>query len=228
MTILMYHSIPLTSTNPYAVLVDRFREQMQWLATQGYTVTSLEKALSHRLPADWIVLTFDDAYQTVADNAVPIMLALGFSATVFVPAGLVGGTNVWDDGTYPEETLASWDDLRALREAGLGIGSHTITHARLTRLGPRARFREIAHSRRMIAHELGIALSTFSYPWGGWSPSTEALVRLAGYRAAVVGDAQRGVSCRHRFRLNRVQIDASTDMPSFVSIFSTDEAAKLP
>lgn len=212
MKILMYHSIPTVCTSPYSVSAERFEQQMRCLVARRCTVTSLELALQHGLPRDWVVLTFDDAYRSVIDNAVPLLVQLGFSATIFVPTGLVGGTNTWDSDQYPEEPIASWDDLRGLSKAGFGLGSHTVSHARLTSLSWVARYREIAQSRAMLADAIGSPPLTFSYPWGSCSPSTAGAVRCAGYRAAVVTDNRGGSPLvPARFRLPRLQIDAADD-----------------
>lgn len=220
MKILMYHSVPSlpSPANPYSVPVAQFCEQMELLASRNLTVTSLEDALDHSLPDDWVVLTFDDAYKTVLANAAPILADLGFRATVFVPTGCVGGTNLWDSGEYAEEPIAGWDDLMELNAAGIAIGSHTVTHARFTRLSICDRYREIMHSKRALEERLGTPIRTFSYPYGANSRISELIVRLAGYHAAVVGAASSEMnSGRHRFRLRRIQIEADTDLNSFVA-----------
>jgi peptidoglycan/xylan/chitin deacetylase (PgdA/CDA1 family) len=213
MTILTYHSIPVQPTSPYAVTVDQFRAQMEWLAAREFVGISLERALAADAPARSVVLTLDDAYRSITANAAPILSELGFSATVFVPAACVGGTNAWDAGAYPEESLATWEELRDWQARGFGIGSHGLTHARLTRLPWRERVHEIAHSRALLAEHVGTPPVTFSYPWGACSPATAWVAALAGYRAAVGSAKSRLVP--PRLRLPRLQVDAGTTLEGF-------------
>src|SRR5712692_9020835 len=65
-----------------------------------------EVALAERA----VVLTFDDGFDNFARVAFPELQARGWTATVFLPAGKVGGTNDWDGHPpgAPARTLMSW------------------------------------------------------------------------------------------------------------------------
>jgi peptidoglycan/xylan/chitin deacetylase (PgdA/CDA1 family) len=81
------------------------------------------------------------------------------------------------------------DDLRALAEAGMGIGSHTITHAVLTGLPEDEALHELAASRAMLEAALGQPVQHLAYPNGPGDTNFDAItMRLAaqaGYRSAV-------------------------------------------
>ena len=69
--------------------VDRFREQMGWLAAT-YEVVSLAEFVARLAAANSLnrvaTITFDDAYAGVFTSALPLLRALGLPATVFVVA----------------------------------------------------------------------------------------------------------------------------------------------
>jgi len=91
----------------------------------------------------------------------------------------------------PPERYASvsWDEIRRMCHAGIQIGAHSVTHARLAPL-PTERIRyELVESKRMIESRIDRECSSFAYPYGGPEDQTEiahALVREAGYSAGCV------------------------------------------
>src|SRR5207302_10042464 len=84
---LFYHRVA-DDRDELAVTPLRFREQMAFLAHEGYHVTDVVTAtgLLRRgdCPTRVIALSFDDGYRDVAENAMPILETYGFRATVFV------------------------------------------------------------------------------------------------------------------------------------------------
>lgn len=60
----------------------------------------------------------------------------------------------------------TWEMARALRDAGMAIGAHTVSHPILSRLSPERQAAEIAGSRDRIAAELGTVPRWFAYPVG--------------------------------------------------------------
>lgn len=80
-----------------------------------------------------LAVTFDDAFASVIDRALPILSALEVPATVFVPTGFMDarqplrwpGIDHWADSEYAHElTSMAWGDLTALAEHGWEVGSH--------------------------------------------------------------------------------------------------------
>ena len=97
-------------------------------APLGYETVSLGRALGLAgeapLPQRPLVLTFDDGTLDFWEHARPVLDLHGFSATLFVVTGHVGGESGWDrDLDEPDRPLMSWDQLRELDRAGYEIGS---------------------------------------------------------------------------------------------------------
>jgi peptidoglycan/xylan/chitin deacetylase (PgdA/CDA1 family) len=88
------------------------------------------------------------------------------------------------DRAFADRLLMSWDQVRALRKAGMDVQSHTRTHQVLRTLTPDALKDELEGSRADLEGELGEPVRALAYPVGNPledpSPIRVALKR-AGY-----------------------------------------------
>src|SRR5690349_18112330 len=192
--ILAYHAIADLSDDPvlaeYGVPPRLFEAQLDSLSRAGWTFVDLDSALAalageRALPRKALLLTFDDAYSDLLDLAAPILAARGLPGVVFVVAGKLGGTNEWDE-KHRATTLAllDADGLRAVAAQGIEIGSHTVSHRRLTKLAEDELEPEIADSATLLEQAGLPRPRVFSYPYGEWSPSIAAVARATGYEAS--------------------------------------------
>ncbi len=166
----------------------RFAEQMSYLATAGYQTVSIAAMLGledRPLPKRPVVLTFDDGTLDFWEHARPVLDRHGFSATLFVVSGHVGGRSSWDRALgEPDRPLMSWEQLRELQRAGFEIGSHTHNHQPLVGLSEDEARDELSRSRSTIAERLGQPPRFLAYPRGVYTERDKTLVREAGYDAA--------------------------------------------
>src|SRR5216683_1919592 len=130
--ILMYHSIAPYEHDPYQVTVSpaRFEQQMRWLRRRGLRGASVREVLDARASGcgpGLVGLTFDDGYADFAEYALPVLKQYGFSATVYVIAGRMGGDNEWDP-EGPRKPLLTSQQVRQVADAGIEIGSHGLRH----------------------------------------------------------------------------------------------------
>ncbi|BBL79328.1 polysaccharide deacetylase [Rubrobacter xylanophilus] len=190
--VLMYHSISSPSEGPDDLCVspERFEEQMLALRRAGLRGVSMRElcSASARGRARRLVgLTFDDAYRDFLEAAVPALERVGFTATVFAVAGMLGKENVWEHRSAEKRPRLALLDAAGLREAaerGMEVGSHTTTHPRLSRLEGEDLEREIGGSRRLLQEALGLPIEGLCYPYGDLSPAAVEAARRAGYRYA--------------------------------------------
>lgn len=83
----------------------------------------------------------------------------------------------------------SWDDLRGLDPELIEIGSHSCTHAVLSRCTRAQQLSEIADSKRVIEGRLGRPVDAFCYPHGrpqDFTPETESIAADCGFTSSVV------------------------------------------
>lgn len=187
----MYHSIGLLGEDPVRICTspERFEAQMGYLRRRnlrGVSVGELRRAAGSAAAGRLVGLTFDDAYEDFLSEAVPILERHGFTATVFAPAGRLGGFSdwSWDEGPSPRLRLLGPDGLREAAGRGMEVGSHTFGHVRLAGLGPDRLDKEVNRSRELLGEVLGDEVGGFSYPYGSVDRAAVDAVRSAGYAYA--------------------------------------------
>jgi peptidoglycan/xylan/chitin deacetylase (PgdA/CDA1 family) len=83
--------------------------------------------------------------------------------------------------------MLDWDQVRALARQDVTIGSHTMTHPRVSLLDTARAEHELLESRVALESTLGVGISLFAYPFGtsiDFDPETRHAVVKAGYRGA--------------------------------------------
>ena len=101
-------------------------------------------------------------------------------------------------------------DLSSIRERGVELGSHTVSHRNLAEIDPDAAREELTESVRWLRN-LGEDVSVVAYPGDSYTSATMRLAREAGYSAGLAVGG-RGVSPRDDlFGLPRFDI---TDRPA--------------
>jgi peptidoglycan/xylan/chitin deacetylase (PgdA/CDA1 family) len=185
--VLYYHRID-DAWHRSCVTPAAFRAQMRHLCEEGYRVVSLATlgstlAAGEGVAPRTVAITFDDGYADNHAHALPVLAELGLPATVFVTVGAMGGrlAVLRDHDPLPALT---WAQLREMLQAGLSVGSHTLTHPQLTALDAAALAHELAGSRAAIAAETGIETELFCYPRGDLDRRVREAVHAAGYRVA--------------------------------------------
>src|ERR687883_575325 len=81
--ILCYHAISDEWADPVAVSATRFADQLGLLSALGYRGVTFTEAVEEEPRGRRVAVTFDDAFRSVLDRALPILDALGWPATVF-------------------------------------------------------------------------------------------------------------------------------------------------
>ena len=140
-------------------------------------------------------LTFDDGHENFLQAAVPILENFGFSATVFVVAGLLGEENVWDQ--KPRMKLLEASDIREVSERGMEVGSHSMMHVKLSSVSPKTLEHEVRDSYQTLSEVLGNSVDGFCYPYGALDGDVVRAVRRAGYDYA----------CAYKARVERSAYD---------------------
>ncbi len=160
LVILCYHAAPVEKKHLLETQLDHIKESFPVLAAD----TDVSK-----LAQDAVALTFDDAFESVARIAIPMLRTRGLTATVFVPAGAMGSPPGWafDGGSGDQrEVVASAAELRGLDANTVSFGSHTLTHPRLSTLADAALEAEVAQSRAVLEGELARPIRTMAFPHG--------------------------------------------------------------
>jgi peptidoglycan/xylan/chitin deacetylase (PgdA/CDA1 family) len=157
-----------------------------------------------------VAITFDDGYDNLYTEALPILEKHGLTATVFVTTGHVGGSNEWEpEPGVPRLRHLSWEQIGGLSAAGIEIGAHTMSHPDLTSLSQAEAKGEIEGCKLKLEEFLGRDVKSFCYPYGTVSESARDMVARAGYSfactlASGMGRPDKDPLMLSRFGMNRI------------------------
>jgi peptidoglycan/xylan/chitin deacetylase (PgdA/CDA1 family) len=192
----------------------RFRQQVELMLDAGYsfvTVADFARRIGQDGPPRGLAaLSFDDGLRDNHAVVLPLLRELGIPATVYVTTGLIGGTYPWMDGAIP---MMNEDEIRALADAGVEIGAHTINHPDLSRLDQSECLHEMRESRRQLERITSRTVETFAYPACGYGDAAVAAAREAGFLAAVTCE---GRGSWDLLTIKRSLITGKDGLPSFL------------
>jgi len=216
--ILMYHQIdipPIRGTPLRGLVVHPkdFNNQMRWLKWIGYrglSMRDLEPYLAGKQQGRVFGITLDDGYKNNFDNALPVLMKYGFTATCYGVSSQIGGTNAWDAGLVAEKQLMGIQEWAGWLKSGMEIGAHTRTHADLTALSDDAAIEEISGCKTDFERELDCEVRHFCYPFGRFGSNHTDLVRKMGYLTATTTRRGRTQTNHNAMELPRVMVARAT------------------
>jgi len=186
-----------------SVSVCAFTAQLDWLVAHGYHTVLPRDVVAFwdhgaPLPVNPIILTFDDGSPDWYSTVFPMLQAHGLTAEFYVTLEHVGSS-------------ISWDQLRQMAAAGMGIGAHDVNHFQLTG-GPVVpasldvmRY-QVTEAKRVLESQLGVVVDSMAYVGGGYDAALIGIVQAAGYSSARA--VNRGTwqepGARYRLRVSRV------------------------
>lgn len=180
-SVLMYHALedrehPAGAKDPgeqlYVLQVSQFREQMEYLKREGYRTFLLDELQGL---AEWpdkaVVLTFDDGHESNYTLALPILQEFGFKAHFFVTTGWIG-----------TPYFMSEEQVKGLHKAGMGIGSHGVTHAFFDDMAKQECENEFLQSMDTLRDITGKKITLFSAPGGRVGTNVACLAESLGLK----------------------------------------------
>jgi peptidoglycan/xylan/chitin deacetylase (PgdA/CDA1 family) len=180
--VLMYHHLGTPPPgDPGGVLYvsrDLFRRQLRELRDAGYRSASPGEVLAPPgAPEKFVSITFDDGYEDAFREGLEPLAENGFRATMFLVSGRLGSGGP-SGATMGDVQVRDW------LAAGHRVGSHTVSHPRLSTI-PRGRAsEEITASKKGLEDRFGVPIEDFCYPYGDWDEAVRDMVAEAGYSTA--------------------------------------------
>ena len=176
--VLYYHAVPAQHR-------ERFARQLDLLLALARPLPSgLSAELAPGRP--YAMVTFDDGFVSVKENAAPELARRQIPWTIFVPSGCLGQTPAWlrnAPAAAHHDRVMTREELRALvNDPLVTIGSHTVAHAHLVEVGPERAVAELARSKADLEDIVERPVDQFSYPFGARTPALDEQAQAAGYR----------------------------------------------
>ena len=234
--ILMYHLVSPdrpSAFHSYTVTAADFRRQVRILSRLGCTAVSPDDLLvaqrgGRPLPRRAVLITFDDGFQHCLRHAAPVLHEAGFQATMYVVAGLLGGTSRWMADQGLELPLVSAAEVRELEQAGVRCESHSMTHPRLASLGTARIAEELARSRATLEDLTGHEVRHLAYPHGSYDGRVREEAVAAGYQSAYTTRPSKAVLSDDPLAMPRVKVDGRDGSRDFLARLVTGKDAGYP
>jgi peptidoglycan/xylan/chitin deacetylase (PgdA/CDA1 family) len=174
--ILIYHRVGV-GDREVDISTKVFEQQLTALQ-QHDRVLSLEEALDGRQGG--VVLTFDDGSRDLVETVMPALVEHKLPAVLYL------ATSLAVDTARNGSDLIVWRQLgEAVGTGLLTVGSHTHSHADLSRATEAEATDEMRRSKELIEDRLGKPCDHFAYPWGvGSTAAQRAASRL--FRSAAL------------------------------------------
>jgi peptidoglycan/xylan/chitin deacetylase (PgdA/CDA1 family) len=192
--VLIYYKVNSVPGNILSTPPQTLSRQLHFLK-EHYTVISPQQLTNFMtngglLPNRAVLLTFDDGYQDVYENAYPLLKEMGLKALIFPATDYIGNTIRFphDENLPMSNPALDWTQLRCMQDV-FTVGSHTQSHRVLTTLPLSVAKEEIFASKKILEDRLDCAVQFFCYPKGAagqFSQSLEDLVQAAGYIGSFV------------------------------------------
>jgi peptidoglycan/xylan/chitin deacetylase (PgdA/CDA1 family) len=183
-------------------------EQLKRL-TETVDIEDSKRSSSNRRQS---AVTFDDAFVSLVDNALPELRRLGIPCTIFVPTGALGRHPGWIGPAHPDagEVVAAPEVLRALaRDPLVGIGSHSVSHPNFRRLDDAQAREELSRSRTTLEELLGRPVRSFSFPHGAYTARSLQIAKECGYTRTYTIEPARLSGFDDEFTIGRVRVEPS-------------------
>ncbi len=177
-SIIYYHGIQKKD-------VCRFEKQMVYLAKNCRVVGVSEIGEVNADIRSAVAITFDDAFVSVLENAVPVLKKYGLTAGIFVPTDNLAQPPHWempDNCSEKNEIVMSSDQLSKLDKDGFAILSHSVSHPNLTLVDNDRLQSELQWSKNILEEILGHEIVGISYPHGAFDDRVCRLAKKIGYK----------------------------------------------
>jgi peptidoglycan/xylan/chitin deacetylase (PgdA/CDA1 family) len=206
--VLCYHRFEDNKRDQLAINPTEFRSQMKQLKDDGIAVISMKDFLAWRrgeksIPSKSCIITIDDGYISGYNVAWPILKEFGYPFTMFIYTNYVnvGGKSL------------TWTQLEQMRDAGVDIECHTVSHHDL-RHAPKGQdymtwlHNEIYTSKDILEQKLGISIVAFAFPYGTYNEVVRKMATEAGYQALFTVYGQHMGIDAHADQLGRYALDS--------------------
>jgi len=220
--ILTYHNFTTGESSSYRMNIDKFTKQMDYLATNGYSVISmselLERFSNNTLPSNPVVITIDDGYKATYTLAYPILKKYQFPATIFI----------YSDFIEKNTHSLTWKEIQIMAENNIEIGSHTISHCNLLkRINGETEtqylhriIKEISLSKEILENKTRKEVKYFAYPYGAYDSEMIQIAVQAGYQGIVNANNMNNDSFLDKLSLNRQIIFGQYTQDDFIGLLS--------
>lgn len=168
--------------------IDGLRKLLNHLAKQNTFISyseAVERVKSNKIDKSYICFSSDDGFKNNLENA-KILTEFGIKCCYFICPQFIGEENEEKleaissqkfHLSKPIEFL-NWNEVEKMLTMGHEIGSHTMTHRRLSSLHSSELYAEIVEPKNILQSKLGIKEIHFAYPYGLATDITKEAIEM--------------------------------------------------
>lgn len=178
--ILLYHHVAEDTPPSTTISPTDFDGHLRYLRDNDFNVIPLDQMIDGLqngmpLPNKSVVITFDDGYSSIYDEAFPLLQSYDYPFTLFVSTEPIDRSQ----GGY-----MNWEQIREMSDAGVIIANHMVDHpymleaisdesdgARLQRLES-----DLLEAERRIQTETGQSHRYLAYPYGEYDTDIKSML----------------------------------------------------
>ncbi len=136
--VLCYHNVlddPLEDPEKYTISTEQLTQEFSWLKEHGYKVISIDdliaaKAKKRPLPANAVILTFDDGYRSFYTHVYPLLKEFNYPAVLALVGSWLelkpGEKAEYEGHNYTRDNFLDAAEIREMSSSGLvEIASHS-------------------------------------------------------------------------------------------------------
>ncbi|MFV5687421.1 polysaccharide deacetylase family protein [Flavobacterium sp. ZT3R25] len=211
--ILCYHNIKELSANAgemtktYTVSPAHFAQQMKALSDEGYhsiLPDQLYEYLVHDapLPANPIMITFDDTRGEQYSLGAAEMKKYGFKGVFFVMTVSIGRPN-----------YLTKEQIKNLSDTGNTVAAHTWDHHMVTKYTGEDWDTQLVKPKKKLEDIIGKPVTSFAYPFGLWNKEAIPEIKKSGYQMAFILSTKRD-SIDPLYTIRRIIVAGQWSTPS--------------
>lgn len=174
--LLVYHRFTDDGPKSTSVSPELFREHLSYLQDNDFEVLPLNEVIEAlqeniALPDKCVSLTADDGYQSIYDNAYPLLQEFQMPMAVFVSTEAI-------DNQFP--AMMSWQQLEEMSDL-IAVYNHGVSHSHLVGKKSEVIAAEITDAQKRLETELSVQTKFFAYPYGEFDDATYDQLQALGY-----------------------------------------------
>ena len=164
------------------ITVEQFESHIHEILSGDYHVVALPDLIravkdGEDVAHGTLAITFEGAYRSAYENAIPLLLQHKLPFTVFYAS---------DYADSPSGQYMDWDTLRFLqKQAGVTLGILPASYVRLSRAAEEDIRSDINRAQAGYRERFGGDPVLFSYPYGEYSPRLKEIVGSYNFQGAV-------------------------------------------
>ena len=170
LNVLVFHRVVEGDISEWAdVKVSLFKQFLITAKSNNQVIVSIN---------DWsknnfgdLAFSFDDGYLSDYEVVFPLLIKFNIFATFFIVPEFVN-----------QKGYMTWIQIKEMSDAGMEIGSHSMTHPYMTTLPTEQLLRELKDSKMQIEQCIDKEVVSFAYPFGDCSGQTHKAAIEVGYK----------------------------------------------